>query len=92
MASIMGKCTAACGDGRSCWHKECLIIKRFTSGKFLLENKTGYVTASVPKNINFTDYEAIKYGDYNLYADELELDAMLERQIIQNKFKVHVVE
>ena len=27
MALINGKCTAACVDGRSCWHKECEIVK-----------------------------------------------------------------
>ena len=90
MALVNGKCTAACVDGRSCWHKECEIVKRFTSGKFLLENKAGYVRAAIPKDIRFTDYEANKYSDYNLFADELELDAMLERQIIQNKFKVRI--
>ena len=63
MASLYGNCTLACKDKRSCWHVECKILRVFTSGKFLVENRAGYVIAAVPANLEFTETEQEKFKD-----------------------------
>lgn len=53
MASLKGQCSVACkGDTRSCWHMDCKITKRFTSGKFLIENRRGFIRAAAPAENN----------------------------------------
>ena len=49
------------------------IIHLFTSGKFLVENRAGYVIAAVPANLEFTETEQEKFKDYDLYATEEDL-------------------
>ena len=72
MVSLKGICTATCtGDKRSCWHKECKIVRRFTSGKFLIENANGYVRAAVPADLVFSTSEENKYNKYNLKVDDI---------------------
>ena len=97
MASLKGQCSVACkGDKRSCWHTDCTILRRFTSGKFLIENRHGYVRAALPIELFFSISEENMYSQYNLTADELELDAAAERETmrqtiagkLQNSFKV----
>ena len=73
MASLHGNCNMACKDKRVCWHVECKILRVFTSGKFLVENKGGYVIAVVPANLEFTETEQEKFKDYDLYATEEDL-------------------
>ena len=97
MASLKGQCSIACsGDKRSCWHMECKILRRFKSGKFLIENRKGYVRAAVPAALFFSISEESTYGQYNLTADELDLEAEEDRETmrqtiagkLQNSFKV----
>ena len=73
MASLNGNCTLACKDKRVCWHVECKVIRIFTSGMVLVENKAGYVIAAVPANLEFTDEEQEKFKNYDLYATEEDL-------------------
>lgn len=73
MASLHGTCSLACKDKRGCWHSNCKIIRIFTSGKFLIENRAGYIRAVVPANLEFTDEEREKYKDYDLDATEEDL-------------------
>ena len=88
MAALRGECSVACkSDRRSCWHTDGKILRRFQSGKFLIENRHGFVKAVLPFEIIFTSAEEQQYGDYNLGADALELDAMYERQRLRATFK-----
>ena len=97
MASLKGQCSMACkGDKRSCWHMDCKILKRFRSGKFLIENRHGYIRAAIPVELFFSISEENQYSQYNLTADELDLEAEMDREAIrqtiagklQNSFKV----
>ena len=88
MAALKSDCGVACkSDKRSCWHQDCTIVKRFTSGKFIIENKHGFIRAAVPADLYFTAAEEKLYRDYNLEADELELEAMYERLMLQARIK-----
>ena len=73
MASLSGKCSLACRDTRACWHTNCKIIRVFTSGKFLIKNRAGYVRAAVPADLELTEEERVQYEEYNLYATEEDL-------------------
>ena len=97
MASLKGQCSVACkGDKRSCWHSDCTILKRFQSGKFLIENRNGYIRAAVPAELLFSISEERDYAQYDLKADELDLEAEAARSAIrssmvhklQNKFNI----
>ena len=84
MVSLKGICTVTCkGDKRTCWHMDCIILKRFTSGKFLIENANGYVRAAVPTDLVFSISEENKYNKYNLKVDDIELGAEAEREQIR---------
>ena len=84
MASLKGQCSASCkSEKRSCWHKECKILKRFKSGKFLIENNHNYVTAAVPADLLFSISEERAYSQYDLTADELELEAATDRETLR---------
>ena len=88
MAALKGDCGVACkSDRRSCWHVHAKILRRFQSGKFLLENRHGYVRAAIPADIIFSNDEEREYSDYNLKADALELSAMYERELLRAKMK-----
>ena len=88
MAALRSDCGVACrSDSKSCWHHDCKIVKRFTSGKFMIENKHGFIRAAVPADLYFTTDEEKLYRDYNLEADELELEAMNERLMLQARIK-----
>jgi len=92
MASLIGNCTPACKDKRTCWHLECKVIRIFLSGKFLVENKQGYVIAVPPAHLEFTDEEREQYKDHDLYATEYELASIEGYQLfLQNSHrgKVH---
>jgi len=84
MASLKGQCKIVCkGNKRYCWHEECTILKRFTSGKFLIENKNGYVRAAVPYDLIFSKAEKKIYKQYNLEANEWVLEAEGEKTVQQ---------
>ena len=84
MASLKGQCSVACkGDKRSCWHMDCKILRRFKSGKFLIENSHNYVIAAVPADLFFSISEERDYSQYDLTADELELGAATERETLR---------
>ena len=85
MASLMGNCTLACKDNRSCWHLECKVIRIFLSGKFLVENKQGYVIAVPPANLEFTDTEREQYKSHDLYANEYDLASIEGYQLFLQK-------
>ncbi len=85
MASLKGQCSVTCkGDKRACWHTDCTILRRFKSGKFLIENRHGYVRAAVPSDMFFSVSEEREYSEYNLRADELELEADADREKMRN--------
>jgi len=97
MVALKGQCSVSCkGDKRSCWHLDCKILRRFTSGKFLIENRHDYVRAAVPADLVFSISEERDYGQYNLTADELDLEAEVDRERmrqtiagkLQNSFRV----
>ena len=97
MASLKGQCSMACkGDKRSCWHMDCKILRRFKSGKFLIENRHNYVRAAFPADLLFSISEEREYGQHNLTADSLDLEAEVAREALrqtmasklQNSFKV----
>ena len=73
MVTWAGICSRACKDKRVCWHTECKVVRVFANGKFLIENKGGYVIASAPINLDFTEAEQEKFKDYDLYATEEDL-------------------
>ena len=84
MASLKGQCSTACkGDKRSCWHTDCKILRRFKSGKFLIENRYHYVRAAVPAELLFAISEEREYSPYDLTADELELEAETDREYVR---------
>jgi hypothetical protein len=84
MASLKGICTISCtGDKRTCWHKECQILRRFTSGKFLIENIHGYVRAVSSSDLVFSISEESKYNTPNSMIDDVELGAVAERAKIR---------
>lgn len=88
MASLKGQCSVACkGDTRSCWHMDCKITKRFTSGKFLIENRRGFIRAAAPADLVFSISEEREYSQYDLTADELELDAAADRETIRQNME-----
>lgn len=63
MARLKGSCVAACRHTkRDCWHDESVIIRRFVSGKFLIENPKGHVRAAAIENLIFTDNESHIFG------------------------------
>jgi len=66
---------------------DCTIVRRFTTGRFLIENKHGYVRAASPIEMYFSVDEAKLYDKYNLNADDLELNAELERKFLRDKYK-----
>ena len=97
MVALKGQCSVSCkGDKRSCWHLDCKILRRFTSGKFLIENRHDYVRAAVPAALFFSISEESTYNQYNLTADELDLEAEVDRERmrqtiagkLQNSFRV----
>ena len=53
----------------------------------MIENKHGFIRAAVPADLYFTTDEEKLYRDYNLEADELELEAMNERLMLQARIK-----
>jgi len=81
MASLNGICTQACKDKRVCWHVHCEVLRIFTSGMVLVENKAGYVIAAVPANLEFTDEEQKKFKNYDLYATEEDLASIVGYQL-----------
>ena len=84
MASLKGQCQMICKENQSyCWHQDCIIRKRFTSGQFLIENKYGHVRAAVPYDLMFSNAEKDTYKQYNLEADEWVLEAEIERTIFR---------
>ena len=84
MVALKGQCSVACkGDKRSCWHMDCKILRRFTSGKFLIENRHNYVRAAGPADLLFSISEERAYSQYNLTADELELEAATDRETLR---------
>ena len=88
MASLRGDCSVACKtDKRSCWHSECKILRRFQSGKFLIENRHGFVRAAVPFEMHFSTAETSKYIDYEVILDDIELGAKLERELLKARYK-----
>ena len=97
MVALKGQCSVSCkGDKRSCWHLDCKILRRFKSGKFLIENRYNYVRAAVPAALFFSISEESTYNQYNLTADELDLEAEVDRERmrqtiagkLQNSFRV----
>ena len=54
---------------------------------FIIENNNGYIRAAVPADLYFTTDEEKLYRDYNLEADELELEAINERLKLQARIK-----
>ena len=97
MVTLKGQCSVSCkGDKRSCWHLDSKILRRFKSGKFLIENRHNYVRAAVPADLVFSISEERDYGQYNLTADELDLEAEIDRERmrqtiaskLQNSFRV----
>ncbi len=87
MASLKGMCTVTCkGDKRSCWHKDCKILRQFTSGRFLIENIHGYVRAVGSIDLTFSISEDNKYDTRSSIIDEIdeiELGAIAEREKIR---------
>ena len=84
MVALKGQCSVSCkGDKRSCWHLDCKILRRFKSGKFLIENRYNYVRAAVPADLLFSISEERDYSHYNLTVDELELEAETDRENIR---------
>jgi len=100
MVALKGQCSVSCkGDKRSCWHMDCKILRRFTSGKFLIENRHNYVRAAVPADLLFSISEERDYSQHNLTADALDLEAEVAREALrqtmvsklQNSFKVNSI-
>ena len=84
MVALKGQCSVSCkGDKRSCWHLDCKILRRFKSGKFLIENRYNYVRAAVPADLLFSISEERDYSQYNVTVDELELEAETDRENIR---------
>ena len=84
MASLKGQCSVACKNNKqSCWHMDCKILRRFRSGKFLIENRYNYVRAAAPADLFFSISEERDYSQYDLTADELELDAATDRETLR---------
>lgn len=59
MAFLRGNCTPACFQDRNsaCWHKDTTINKQLLSGKWVLENKKGYIRLADEDMIIFSSEE-----------------------------------
>ena len=83
-----GECELKCKvDIKSCWHKECKILKVLMNETFLIENSSGYVRAAVPADLEFNNEETRRYSNFNLTADRLTLDAQAARDILRWKLE-----
>ena len=79
-----GECLLKCKiDTKSCWHKECKILKILMDETFLIENSNGYVRAAVPADLEFNNEETRRYHKYDLTADRLTLDAQAGRDLLR---------
>ena len=84
MAKVNGDCSAACKkDKRSCWHDSCTIVKMLMTGKFLIANDYGFVRGATPAQLTLTNEESRRYKEYDLEADQIDLDAQGERAILR---------
>ena len=88
MASLRGNCIAACSqnNGSSCWHKDTIIRKQLTNGKWMLENKKGYIRLADEDMIIFDGGEYLKHKHTNLnngnhmMDNEAILEAMMNTE------------
>lgn len=84
MAKVKGLCSVSCRrDFKSCWHKNCDIVKMLMTGKFLITNNSGFIRGVVPADLEFTEAESEQYQEYDLTLDQLGLDAQGERAVLR---------
>ena len=82
LAFLRGVCTPACfrDGGASCWHKNTIIRRQLLTGKWMLENKKGYIRLADEHMIIFDEEEYIKHKNSNLNnnnGDMANKDAIL---------------
>ena len=82
MSFLRGDCTPACSrdGGSSCWHKNTIIRRQLLTGKWMLENKKGYIRLADEHMIIFDEEEYIKHKNSNLNnnnGDMANKDAIL---------------
>ena len=59
MSFLRGECTPICSrdGGSSCWHKNTIIRRQLLTGKWMLENKKGYIRLADEHMIIFDEEE-----------------------------------
>jgi len=91
MAFLRGGCEISCtnNNGESCWHKETVIRKQLLSGKWMLENKRGYIRLADEDMIIFEDGEYIKHKNINIgrYGGAVTPSAILKSMQDRNNGK-----
>jgi hypothetical protein len=71
MGHLKGSCQDSCyADKRNCYHNiTCKILKQFTSGKWLIENPSGYVRGVESYEMIFNDGEYHQFHNPNALTD-----------------------
>ena len=71
MGHLKGNCKDSClSDRRNCYHNiTCKVLKQFTSGKWLIENPSGYVRAVESYEMVFNDGEYHQFHNPNAVTD-----------------------
>jgi len=79
---LRGDCTPACSrdGGSSCWHKNTIIRRQLLSGKWMLENKKGYIRLADEDMIVFDTEEYLNHKNPNVNNndDTINKDAILK--------------
>ena len=82
MTFLLGDCTSACSrdGGASCWHKNTIIRRQLLSGKWMLENKKGYIRLADEDMIVFDTEEYLNHKNPNVNNndDTINKDAILK--------------
>jgi len=79
---LLCDCTSACSreGGASCWLKNTIIRRQLLSGKWMLENKKGYIRLADEDMIVFDTEEYINHKNPNVNNNDntVNKDAILK--------------
>jgi len=79
---LRGDCIQICfrDGGASCWHKNTIIRRQLLSGKWMLENKKGYIRLADEDMIVFDTEEYLNHKNPNVNNndDTINKDAILK--------------
>jgi len=77
LAFLRGDCTPSClRDSGSCWHKNIIIRRQLSNGKWMLENRGGYIRLADANMIVFDEEEYINHKNPN--SNTINKEAILK--------------